>query len=491
MERRADKKNEDVGWTSDYTERALAGSHPYAPVGSGEGEEEVEYQVTAWRWWVLFVFSFASFLQSLVWFTFSSVPKVAKGYYPGVDDATIDLLLNWGTIIYIPVLPYVSWLQTRRNGLLIAFWQGNALIFLATVIRTIPCWAPAHLRGNFYMQWTLHVGQILNAAAGPIVFAVCSKLSAVWFPDHQRATATALAYTSNALGTAVGYILGPGLAPTVDQMPTLLYVQIGLASLPILGGLIYYRERPKHPPSAVALAHREGRYEESFFKGVRGALLNVSFLLCITACGVQAGVTSGWQGVLPQALEDLDYTESESGWLGFGNSIAGIAGGVLFGPVTDIFFKRRSKLLLLLLFGLSTSGFAWFTLSLPTPFGGALIPSTFWTLMTALGIAGLFQGGIGPALFELSAELLYPIPEATSGGLLSLLMNMATLVFLFVSPLIKTTWFNLIVTSTLLFCGVLVVLMRERYRRWEAEVAIYHESQRSLPHKLRRMEQPN
>jgi hypothetical protein len=53
--------------------------------------------------------------------------------------------------------------------------------------------------------------------------------------------------------------------------------------------------------------------------------------------------------------------------------------------------QRRSKLLLLLLFGLSTSGFAWFTLSLPTPFGGALIPSTFWTLMTALGIAGLFQ----------------------------------------------------------------------------------------------------
>ncbi len=43
--------------------------------------------------------------------------------------------------------------------------------------------------------------------------------------------------------------------------------------------------------------------------------------------------------MLPQALEDLNYTESESGWLGFGNSIAGIAGGVLVGPVTDIFFK--------------------------------------------------------------------------------------------------------------------------------------------------------
>jgi hypothetical protein len=102
-----------------------------------------------------------------------------------VDEGTIDLLLNWGAIVFIPVLPYVSWLQTRPNGLLIAFWQvrfsvrvrwcvcvcgtwpdeksppqGNVLVFLATVIRTIPCWAPAHLRGNFYMQWTLHVGTL-------------------------------------------------------------------------------------------------------------------------------------------------------------------------------------------------------------------------------------------------------------------------------------------------------------------------------------------
>jgi hypothetical protein len=39
--------------------------------------------------------------------------------------------------------------------------QGNALIFMATVIRTIPCWVPANTRGNFYLQWTRHVGILL------------------------------------------------------------------------------------------------------------------------------------------------------------------------------------------------------------------------------------------------------------------------------------------------------------------------------------------
>jgi hypothetical protein len=50
---------------------------------------------------------------------------------PGVDEGTIDLLLNWGAIIFIPVLPYVSWLQTRPNGLLIAFWQVPSTLLLS------------------------------------------------------------------------------------------------------------------------------------------------------------------------------------------------------------------------------------------------------------------------------------------------------------------------------------------------------------------------
>lgn len=41
----------------------------------------------------------------------------------GVGAGDIDLLLNWGSIIFIPVLPYVVWLQTRPNGLILAFWQ--------------------------------------------------------------------------------------------------------------------------------------------------------------------------------------------------------------------------------------------------------------------------------------------------------------------------------------------------------------------------------
>jgi hypothetical protein len=206
-------------------------------------EDEEVYKVTWLRWWVLFVFSFASFMQCLVWFTFSSVPKVAKAYYPGTAahatrlphqpargaDVSVTLRCCRCAVSCLQVsttprsiccstgapsstsrccptcrgskrgatassspsgrsvcVCVCVWLcvcvcvcgcvcgcvrvrvrvccvracvrAVALRGIMP--WQGNALIFLATVIRTIPCWAPAHLRGNFYMQWTLHVGAL-------------------------------------------------------------------------------------------------------------------------------------------------------------------------------------------------------------------------------------------------------------------------------------------------------------------------------------------
>ena len=77
------------------------------------------------RWHVLLIFSYLSFLQCLVWFTFSSVPDAVKSYYPSMTDSEIDLLLNWGPIIFIPALFVVAWMQNLSYGLRLAFWIGK------------------------------------------------------------------------------------------------------------------------------------------------------------------------------------------------------------------------------------------------------------------------------------------------------------------------------------------------------------------------------
>ena len=129
--------------------------------------------------------------------------------YFGTSDADLDLLLNWGPIIFLPVCPLVACILRRPTGLNTAIRCGALMCFIACTIRSLPCLLPPSHRRSPSGQLLLHAGQIINAAVGPIVMWSPSLLSARWFPPHRRATATSLAYLGGNLGGAVGFLLGP------------------------------------------------------------------------------------------------------------------------------------------------------------------------------------------------------------------------------------------------------------------------------------------
>jgi len=117
----------------------------------------------------------------------------------------------------------------------------------------------------------------------------------------------------------------------------------------------------------------------------------------------------------------------------------------------------------------SIAAFVWFTLSLPVIHLVPLIPTNYWLLMAAIVLAGLFQGATGPVFYELCAELVYPVPESTSGALITTVVNLGAVVVLSVISYIGMTWANTIQTSSAIFSLILVLFMREQYRRAEAE----------------------
>ena len=162
----------------------------------GEYADAAEcYAAEPKRWYILAVFSMFSFNQCLVWFTFSSVDydKVA-GYY-GEDNMSTtvqSLLLNWGPIIGIVFFPIQVWLTQRGvAGFRHAVLLGCLLQFAGTLIRTVPTFAGTPQSPGAITL--LHLGQILNAAAGPLCMGTESRLSQLWFREDERATATSIA----------------------------------------------------------------------------------------------------------------------------------------------------------------------------------------------------------------------------------------------------------------------------------------------------------
>ena len=217
-----------------------------------------------------------------------------------------------------------------------------------------------------------HIAVILNAASGPLCMGACTRLSLVWFAEDERTIATAIAQTSNGLGTSIGFLNSLWVTKP-SQIPFLFYLSLGLSFLPFLCARVYFPAQPPAFPSAAAEASSEMskvdgdvRFKISAWKqSLVASFKHRSFLLLMLAVSVLSGVASGWQGVLQSILNPAGINAK---WPGFGNGIAGNLAAVVSGVIVDKFFRRRLKTGIVLGLIACFAATLWFTLSLPSVF---------------------------------------------------------------------------------------------------------------------------
>jgi hypothetical protein len=146
----------------------------------------------------------------------------------------------------------------------------------------------------------------------PLVVASPSYVSLVWFPESERNLATAVANVASAVGRAIGFFLGPGIVQHDDpaHLPTLLYIEIGAALLPMVCVALYYPDHPQIPPSASAAAARTPAVVAKqqaltlvdsvveILREFKAACSHGMFVLLAVAGGLEMGVYGAWSGVL-------------------------------------------------------------------------------------------------------------------------------------------------------------------------------------------------
>jgi hypothetical protein len=120
---------------------------------------------------------------------------------------------------------------------------------------------------------------------------------------HRRVAppATGRQVTSNAMGTTIGFLLGPALATSAAAFPRLLYCELVLSAAPLLCCLAHYPAAPSHPPSAAAAAADtkiQSGAQLGFLEGVRRTSSNRHFVVLVLSAGLLAGVSTAWQSLL-------------------------------------------------------------------------------------------------------------------------------------------------------------------------------------------------
>eukprot|EP01129_Flabellula_baltica_P012129 TRINITY_DN5427_c0_g1_i1.p1 TRINITY_DN5427_c0_g1~~TRINITY_DN5427_c0_g1_i1.p1 ORF type:complete len:438 (+),score=54.58 TRINITY_DN5427_c0_g1_i1:78-1391(+) len=408
------------------------------------------------RWYILIVACFFTFLQGAFWIGLSPVSVDSKDFFE-IDTDIINLLLAWGAIAFlITAVPVMLLLTALDHPVRLLIVGSCFLCGLGMVIRCLALIDPKSSASLVF----LNVGQVLNAAAGPVCMIIPPVLSAEWFAENERTKSTSAMIISNGFGVGIAYLVAPYVVHHLG-MEMFCIGEAVLGVVLFLVALIYFPSHPKTPPTRTS----EMGSEIPIKKELLMLIKNPSFILLTIIIGIQQGSLYGWAGMFDQFLYPT-FSTITIGWIGFGNVCGGVIGSFAVGFLGDSFFKKKFKLLFLILLLSGTILAVFFTISFPSLLSESpLIELPGFAVIIMIILSGIFLFSASPLAVELAVEITYPVSEGTSASLLTWSMNLFNLLFLVITPKFQSSWINSFFLCSLLFCFILTLFVKEKYNR--------------------------
>ncbi|KAI6646555.1 hypothetical protein LOD99_12676 [Oopsacas minuta] len=415
-------------------------------------------------------------MQGLIWNNWGPIADSAEIVYKwDSGGSVIALLTNLGPIAFVPgfiLFPIIMNLFGLRYGILL----GMLLTCIGAVMRIFTTSYPA-------ATIIMYIAHFLNGLAGPASMGASTTISANWFPYNERTLATGIAGAANYMGVAISFIIGPlmvrqvnstnitstELSEVTTDIYHMLYVLAGVCVILFLLILVYYPSKPKYPPSITAEEQRS-----NFIQTFRQLLTNVSFWIIFLCYGIATGVNSAWSAFLYPNLsmnKNIEVTQVYVGWLGFYSTLAGAVSTILAGLASDRLprFKKAFLVIGMILGGITALLFTLVCNEM------IQVGNQTYFVITSTGIllTVFINSSIG-IYYELSAEVGYPVPEATSTMVLTLANNIASFVFLLLAefPQLGTSWMNWCQAIAFFIVIPLLLFTPIRYNRLNKDVNI-------------------
>lgn len=157
----------------------------------------------------------------------------------------------------------------------------------------------------------------------------------------------------------------------------------------------------------------------------------------------------------------------------------------MLGKISDKYPKHFKATLISFFFGAGIS-FVCFALQVS---GWVVLPFNFWSILCSAILASIFINSTQGIYYEMCVELTYPVPEATSAGVLMIIVihkkillcnsiifnikkvNFWQLIFIYVTNYMDSLAINLITASCMFLFGIILCFLKEEYKRYDLDSA--------------------
>lgn len=388
---------------------------------SSQSRTAPEFRVYKRRWFILLVLCVLNCSNSVLWLTFAPVAdQTAEHLHVTLDQ------VNWLSVVYMVVAIPLSFITTwmlDTLGLRPTMILGSWLNMAGSVVRVVG--VLSYLPENTMFPVVM-AGQTLCALAQPLVIFSPTKLAALWFPEHQRATANMIASMSNPLGLLFVNIFSPMILSRTNNLFMLLLIYaIPAIVICFLATVGIQKSVPPTPPSASA----DTSSSEPFLQGIKLLLTNKAYMILLVCFGSGIGIFTCFATLLEQILCVKGYSNDFAGLCGALFIVSGVIGAAFLGLFVDKtkLFTESIKISMCLT-SLSCTAFAVVS----------QLEEQKVIIGAVFALFGLFGFASYPVAMELSVECSYPVGEATSAGLVFISGQIQSIVYTMLLPALTT-----------------------------------------------------
>ena len=371
------------------------------------------------RWLMLLIFSLNTMSNGVLFMGLSSISNVSARYY-NVSTVLIEWLSNMYMVVYVFTALPAAYVMSRV-GIRPIMVVGAALDATATGL---------HYTG--YRNVNFHfviIGQIFAALAFGMILQVPGQLSATWFPENERGTATAIGVFMNILGVAIGFVQPTHMVK--DSLDNSI-VEIGLKHLylsqmivviiVLIFTAVFFQNEPPAPPTLLQPTTDD---DVKFVDTLKALVKDKNFLLMSQAYGIYYGLYVTFSVLLNSYVTSSfpNGYASTVGWMGFSCDSLAIFSCLFIGLWLDRYHHHKAMAVLLN----SCSLITWLAFILILTRAPNIVG--LFVTYSALGVVGVpyFSCGI-----EQAAEMTYPVPEGTSSAVILILGNLYGFIFILV-----------------------------------------------------------
>ena len=414
------------------------------------------------RWFILFIFTLATFGNGCLYTSLAAMNKTMSTYYDK-NPSTVDWVGNCFMLISIfTSIPSAYFME----------YYGLRLSMILTASLNALCGC-LHLAGlNSHGFVFIMLGQIFAGLAFSFVMQIPAELSAQWFSNDERSKATSIGFFANLIGVAIGFVQPTNMVKDssskhIVKRELLKFYVSQLIFLVVTLLLVYmsFEDKPPYPPSCSVSIRRGSSVHSTaaFWKYMKMLVGDLSFNLHMHGVGIYYGMYVFLQTTLNELLHS-SLKQVDIGWIGFTFTFTGIVGILLCSFITDQ-WKCYKLISILLLLGTLC---CWIMLVI---FKKEML--SFGVLMIFFGFFGLFSVAMVPNGIEQGVEMTYPVPEGTSSAFIVITGNL----YGFILVLFLGAWIDngKIMLSCYIGLGaylasfIFVCISKTRLKREEAE----------------------